>query len=86
MTRVHEELQSVLRQLEHMDAGIVKFNPFDLSEFEAERWLRSERSRLTKLQGAVSDLMLSTPTPPCEQGNPQVVGLPSHRRRGARSK
>jgi hypothetical protein len=90
---VHDDLAEVLQQLEAMDAGIVRFSVWDLSEFEATRWLHSERKRLLRLNRAVSDTLI--PTPPVSNarsestGNPQVVEgspLPSHRRRGARSR
>lgn len=55
MTRVHEELKSVLDQLEAMDAGVVKFNVHDLSEPLAEKWLKSESRRLEHLSRLMAE-------------------------------
>ena len=56
LTETHEELRKVLDRLDSLNAGIVRFKVEDLSEHEANGWLRSERRRLEKLVGMLGDV------------------------------
>lgn len=55
MRNERDELQSVLDQLETLDAAVLRVPVSDLSDVEVEGWLSSERSRLHHLFRAMGD-------------------------------